>query len=275
MSDSELNGVPEDVYNARLIHREDLNGALSRFHVKLDDGSALDFEPGQYTTLGLIQRDENGAPVIGRRGPKLLRRAYSIASAPSATDAVTFYIVRVDDGALTPGLWQLQDGDRVFMDAKAKGTFTLKDVPRGVDMVFVGTGTGLAPFVSMIHQYRHDPPWRKLVLFDGVRLAEDLGYLQEMTELAANDPTITYVPCVTREPVGTSYDGPRGRVTEFLAPERFPEIAGFEMNAESCHVFLCGNPAMIEQVEDDLTDRGFTARDRKNPEGNLHFEKYW
>ncbi len=265
----------ESPYNATLLKREDIHEELALFHVALDGQTIPEFEPGQYTTLGLIQKDEQGKPVIGKRGPKLLRRAYSIASAPRDNQHLTFYIVRVEDGSLTPKLWDLEDGDPIFMDNRIKGTFTLQGVPADKNLVFVGTGTGLAPFISMIQQYRQDHRWQKAVLLDGCRVARDLGYLQPMTELAMADPNLAYLPTVTREPDDSTWDGLRGRVTALLRPEAFAQHAGFALDPERCHVFLCGNPAMIDQVEADLAPQGFTPRDRKNPEGNLHFERYW
>ena len=152
--------APPSPYNATLIEREDLNEALAIFKVRLDSGQELDFSPGQYTTLGLIDPDApppnpNSPASKKRKGPKLIRRAYSIASSPKLKSYLEFYIVRVDEGKLTPLLWKIKEGDPIFMDHKIKGKFTLAGIPDGKDLVMVGTGTGVAPFWSMLNTYRH------------------------------------------------------------------------------------------------------------------------
>jgi len=267
--------VLSDVYNAHLIQRRDFNESLSEFTIAFDEGGVPDFQCGQYTTLGVVEKDDNGEVVMGRRGPKLTRRAYSIASAPKNQDALTYYIVRVEDGALTPKLWDLKPGDGLFMDNRIKGTFTLESVPEGKNLALIGTGTGLAPFMSMIQEHRGTHLWNKVALFDGCRLAKDLGYFGELSRIAQEDPTITYLPTVTREPEDSDWKGLRGRITEHLKPSAFQELAGFDLNPETCHIFMCGNPAMIDQCEGLFTDLGFLVKDRKNPEGNVHFERYW
>lgn len=270
--------VLSDVYNAHLIERRDFNESLAEFKIAFDEGDVPGFQCGQYTTLGLVEKDENGEVVMGRRGPKLTRRAYSIASAPKNQDALTYYIVRVDDGALTPKLWDLKPGDGLFMDNRIKGHFTLESVSGGAEgknLVLIGTGTGLAPFMSMIQEHRGTHLWNKVALFDGCRLVKDLGYFGELSRIAQEDPTITYLPTVTREPEDSDWQGLRGRITAHLDPDAFRSLAGFELDPKTSHIFMCGNPAMIDQCEGQFTDLGFVVKDRKNPEGNVHFERYW
>ena len=279
--------MPTDPQNATLVERRDLHEDLAVFSVRYLDQDVPDFEPGQFATLGLPdptppdpdrprRPDRPGRPP---RGPKLIRRAYSIASPASQRDALDFYIVRVDQGKLTPSLWDLQPGDKLYMNPKIGGHFTLPPAEQthGKTLVMVGTGTGLAPFRSMYLTYRDDPQprWDRFVLFDGCRMARDLGYFQELTNLTENDPRFFYIPTVTREPQDTSWAGQRGRVNTLLQPQTFLTLTGVELDPDTCQVFLCGNPQMIDQVEADLTTRGFQTRDRKHPEGNLHFERYW
>lgn len=275
-------------YNATLKERVDLNESLALFRVMYDEAAVPDYEPGQYTTLGVIKPEDPNAPANPnspsaarkRKGPKLIRRAYSIASPSLNKDHIEFYIVRVDEGQLTPKLWQLQAGDPVFMDEKIKGHFTLEHLPEGDDapnLVMIGTGTGLAPYVAMLKQYQQAdvPRWKNLVLIDGCRLSKDLGYREELEGIAAADERIQYIPSVTREPEDSDYDGPRGRVTALLEPDVFKQHTGFELDPANCHVFLCGNPAMIEQVTEMLEARSFVTKDREHPDGNIHFERYW
>ena len=276
--------MPRDTHNATLVRRIDLHEELARFFFKYNDHEVPDFEPGQFATLGLpdpTPPDPNSPAARPGRGPKLIRRAYSVASAATEKGALEFYIVHVDDGKLTDPLWSLKEGDTLFMNPRLGGHFTLDGVPGpgdgrpGKKLVMVGTGTGLAPFRSMYLTYRDRSRWDKFVMLDGCRLARDLGYREDLEGFARADPNFVYLPTVTREPGDSEYEGHRGRVTDLLTPDGFAAAAGFELDPATCHVFLCGNPQMIDQVEADLVDRGFVVQDRKHPDGNLHFERYW
>ena len=96
-----------------------------------------------------------------------------------------------------------------------------------------------------------------------------------MEAFAAADPDFVYLPTVTREPDGSGWTGARGRVNALLEPDAFEKRVGVPLNAETCSVFLCGNPQMIDQMETSLGERGFVTKDRKNPDGTLVFERYW
>jgi ferredoxin--NADP+ reductase len=255
--------------NMTLLERVDLNDELAVFRV-LPDAGVPDFEPGQFVVIG-VPGDE-----LTKAGkPKMIRRAYSIASSPTLTDCLELYIVRVEGGELTPRLWQLEQGARLWVGPKVSGKFTLDDVPDGKVLVMVGTGTGTAPFRAMYQRYRDADRWRKLVLFDGCRLVRDLGYLDEFNHHAAHDPSLLYLPTVTREPDSTDWPGLRGRVTTYLEPDAFKKLTGEPLTPENCSVFLCGNPAMIDQIEASLTEIGFAVNNRECPDGTLHFERYW
>jgi len=272
--------MPDDhpQFNARLAERIDIHPQLARFRVAPDDGLLPEFTPGQFATVGLPHRPdpETGERPTDRKGNiKLVRRAYSIASPATTRDHLEFYIVEVDDGRLTHSLFHLHPGDRLHLGPKIAGHFTLDPVPTGKNLVMVGTGTGLAPFLSMYETYRNDNRWQNFVLMDGCRLAKDLGYLDRLNQYTADDPTFTYAPTVTREPEGSDYKGHRGRVNALLEPERFEKEFGFPLEPETCHVYLCGNPAMIDQVEADLVERGFVVENKEHPDGTLHFERYW
>ena len=273
-----LPDVPVSPYNATLLEREDLNEALAIFKVKLDSGDELDFEPGQYTTLGLVDpnaKPNPKSPASRRRGPKLIRRAYSIASSPKLRTHLEFYIVRVDEGKLTPLLWKIKRGDPLFMDNKIKGKFTLDSIPDGKDLVMVGTGTGMAPFWSMLNTFQGTGRWRKIIMLDGCRHAEDLGYYDKLTKIAEQDDSVVYLPTVTREPDDSPWQGLRGRVHGILEPDQFNKLTGVNLDPKQCHVLLCGSPQMIDQATENLEKLGFVTKDRDNPDGNIHFERYW
>ena len=271
--------MPKDPRNAVLVDRVDVHPGLATLGVRLKDGTAPAFVPGQYATLGVADAD-------GR----LVRRAYSVASAPDAAYArdgvLRFYVVRVEGGALTPSLFDLRAGDELFLSPRLGGHFVLHEADRARDVVMVATGTGTAPFRSMLLAEQDAPgsapggppagtPRGRRALLEGCRLAEDLGYLEELRAWAAADPGFAYLPTVTREPEGSAWDGRRGRVNALLEPAAFEAAAGFPLDPATTSVFLCGNPQMIDQAEAELTARGFTTRDRKHPRGNLVFERYW
>lgn len=264
-----------DLLNATLIYREDLNPSLSIFRVKPDSGQVADFIPGQFAMLGLPRPEapEDADKPAGR--VKLVRRAYSIASASTVRDYLEFVIVVVEGGRFTPLLWNLKPGDRIFMDKLITGKFTLDPVPPNRNLVMVCTGTGLAPFMSMYRTYCEQPRWRRYIVMSGARKIVDLAYRDELERAARTDATMTYLPSVTREPPEAPWTGLRGRVPTFLEPARYAELIGEPLSPETTSLFLCGNPDMINDVEKLLAGYGFSTYSKKNPQGNIYFERYW
>ncbi|MGB0767239.1 MAG: ferredoxin--NADP reductase [Phycisphaeraceae bacterium] len=279
----------QDPFNAKLVDKHLFHDTLGIFRIAYERGEPSDFEPGQFANLALMPTPEaieaqakaeaqGDAPKRRRPGRvKLVRRAYSIASPPSEKRWLEFYIVAVDEGALTPRVFDLAIGDRLFMDTKIKGHFTLKDVPDGKTLVAVATGTGLAPFLSMYKQYKDAPGrFEKFVFIHGVRVEEDLGYRDELEQIASEDPRVVYLPAVSRAPDDSPYPGYRGRVTGLFSDGTYASVTGSPLNPDTDHVFLCGNPAMIDQLEAELVVRdGFTVKSPRQKDGNLHFERYW
>jgi len=235
--------------------------------VRPDAGEVRAFEPGQYIAIGRVLGDEGGE---GR----LVQRTYSIGSSAKKRDAVELFIVRVDDGEFTSWLLRQRAGARVWLAPRAKGRFTLESFERGKDLVLVATGTGIAPYLSMYRTYRDDPPWRRVVIVNGVRYAADLGYRRDLMAEAARRDDLVYLPTVTREPADSDWTGLRGRVDTVLAPETYARLVGAPLAPQTCHVYLCGNPEMVDGMEVALSARGFRTHTARHP-GNLHVEKYW
>jgi len=266
-----------DPTNATLVERQDLNELLSIVRVRPDTGRVPEFTPGQFITLGLPRELPPEVPAARPKRPgriPLIKRAYSIASTPRETESYEVFVVLVADGKLTPALWTLNHGGRVWMDDQAKGEFTLAGVPPDKDLVMVSTGTGVAPFLSMLRAYRGTGHWRRLVMINGVRHVSDLGYRAELEAACRADPTIRYIPIVSREPAPAAWHGLRGHVQAVLDDAVYEKHVGAPLDPAECHVFLCGNPAMIDDVERLLQQRGFTTHARQTP-GNLHLERYW
>jgi ferredoxin/flavodoxin---NADP+ reductase len=266
-----------DPTNATLIERHDLNSTLSIVRVRPDSGRVPDFAPGQFITLGLPRpRPPEVAtlrPLRPGRTP-MTKRAYSISSPPHETESYELFVVLVTAGKLTPKLWTLNVGDRLWMDDQAKGEFTLAGVPDDRDLVMVSTGTGVAPFMSMLRTYRDQRRWRRLVMINGVRHPDDFGYRAELERICRQDSTIRYIPIVSRGSDDAAWPGLRGRVQTALDDAVYRAQVGTPLEPDRCHVFLCGNPAMIDDVEKLLQQRGFRTHTREAP-GDIHLERYW
>lgn len=268
--------MPEDPRNATIIEREDVNPALFIMKIRPDTGQVPDFLPGQYTSLGLPKPAEPGKEqrlLTSGRVP-MIRRPYSIASGSNTRDHMEFYITLVETGRFTPLLYKLGVGGRVWMDTRILGDFTLEGVPEGKDFVFVSTGTGLTPFLSMIRTHYGTKRWRRLAVINGCRYARDLGYRRWLEDIQQKDSTFTFLPIVTREPEGSDYRGLRGRVQSILNEDSFEGLVGWPLDPDECHVFLCGNPQMLDEAEVMLQQRGFKTHKRNDP-GNIHLERYW
>lgn len=219
------------------------------------------FEAGQFVRLALPA----GA------GEEPVARSYSMASAPG--EPAEFFVVLVEDGALTPRLLTFEPGERLWVDPRPAGVFTLRRVPAAATLWLVATGTGLGPYVSML---RTPEPWarfERLVLVHGVRRAEHLAYQDELTRRSAeHGGKLRYLPVVSREagPEGSLH----GRITNLLASGALEARAGEALTAERSQVLLCGNPAMVDEMRALLEARGL-RRNRPRAPGHITFERYW
>ncbi|MGE0479931.1 MAG: ferredoxin--NADP reductase [Phycisphaerae bacterium] len=275
--------MSETTLNATVVARHDYNEALAVFRIRPDSGTIPHFESGQFATIGLPREEttepitlKDGRVIPSKQRVRMIRRAYSIASSPKDREGLDLYIVLVETGKLTPALFKLQVGSRLWLDDQIKGEFTLESVPPGNNLVAVSTGTGLAPFVSMMRTFRGTGFWKRFIIVNGCRYARDLGYVDEFDRVCKEDPTVSFYPIVTREPEDSPYKGLRGRVTKLVDDEHWVPTTGLRLNPADTHVLLCGNPDMINDIQAALEKKGFTLYDKKsNPTGNIHFERYW
>jgi ferredoxin--NADP+ reductase len=244
------------------------------------DGWELpEFEPGQYAVLGLpgsAPRCQNSDPEDKPADPnKVIKRAYSIASSSLAREYLEFYIALVQSGALTPRLLALNVGDRVWLGRKITGIFTLESVPPDCHIIMIATGTGLAPYVSMMRTVLAQPTQRRFVVVHGARHSWDLGYAAEMISFKRLRSQFEYLPLVSRpeeEPV--PWRGLVGHCQDVWKDRHIDRLWGSRPKPEDTHVFLCGNPGMIEEMLSLLTSEGFRQHQRRSP-GQVHTEKYW
>lgn len=258
--------------NATVVSRIEVTPELIVLRIKPDAG-VPDFVPGQYLALGLpgsSPRPAHFPPEPVPQAPdKLIKRAYSIGSSPLEKEFFEFYLAIVPEGALTSRLVALKEGDRVFAAPKVTGTFNLEGVPDDHSLVLVATGTGLAPYTSMLRTPSTWTQGRQITLIHGVRYAKDLAYRSELEALAQHRADFNYLPMVTREE--GALDCRKGRVTTLFDVGNPHSLA---LDPARDHVFLCGNPAMIDDMEKSLTERGFKEHSKRCP-GNLHLERYW
>lgn len=259
-------------WNATVTRRRDVNERVKLLWITPDSGRVQPFEPGQFIQLGWPKPEDPAGPPPTR--VRWNKRSYSIASSPSEPGAYELCLALVDQGALTPRLFDLRAGERVWCDDAPKGHFTLERIPDGRHLVCVATGTGIAPFVSMLRRYRGTGRWRKLTILCGARASSDLAYHAELGSAASTDASVRYAAVLSREPAGSAWSGARGHVQAVLEDAAFRSVAGEALVPEETHVLLCGNPAMIDDVRPRLETRGFRLDTAKEP-GNLHYERYW
>jgi ferredoxin-NADP reductase len=242
--------------NATLVRRIDLTPAVARFIVRPDQGVPA-FAPGQYFALGLA--------LDGR----VLQRPYSAASRPGSGRYLEFLIRRVPGGRLTPVLWELGEGTRLRL-GRPKGLFGL-DRGERQSHLFVATGTGLAPALSMLGSLRASvdsamsTPWRAVVVH-GTSSIRELAYRDRLERWARADPRLAYVPVVSRpgHPANAGWNGATGRVDGLVGA--ICERHG--LDAAGTVAYVCGNPEAIDSVTRALMARGF-------PPGAIVTEQYW
>ncbi len=265
------------VLNATLTGRTELNPDLLILRV-VPDGELFDFEAGQYTVLGLpglSPRTAFSDPETEPAAPdRLLRRAYSISSSSREKEFLEFYVSLVRSGRLTPRLFALEEGDRIWLGAKAVGRFTLSEVDEKHDLLLISTGTGLAPYISMIRSAHRCGTGRKYYVLHGARYSWDLGYRSELEALDHGCGTFAYLPTVTRVDKDPTWKGHSGRIQQVMEDRALEECLGGPPDPEKLSVFVSGNPAMVEDVQQRFTAMGFRLHSRKEP-GNLHIERYW
>jgi len=250
--------------NATVVRRRDLHDGLFFLWIRPDAVPYRKFAPGQYVSIGRPE-PEGGRPIL---------RTYSIGSCAQQREELELFVVHVDDGAFSTWLRDCRPGVRLWLSPRAQGNFTLEGTGKDTNLVLVATGTGVAPYFSMYRTFRRKPRWRRVILINGARFANDLGYRNELEALAARDPDFIYLPLVTRERPDSGWSGLRGRVQSVLDSETFAALTGSDLDPRTCHVFLCGNPSMVDDVEKKLAAQGF-ERFTGQGTGSLHLEKYW
>ena len=236
--------------------------AYFSFTVTRDDG--FRFDNGQFVMIGLMV---NGKPLM---------RAYSIASA-NWEEHLEFFSIKVQDGPLTSRLQHIQPGDTLLIGRKPTGTLLISDLHPGRNLYLLGTGTGLAPWLSVIKDPETYERFDKVILTHGVRHAEDLAYRDYFEkELPQHEflgeairEKLLYYPAVSREAFPN-----HGRLTDLMASGAMMQTLGIEpLDAERDRAMICGSPQMLADFRALLDSRGFSAAPRIGTPGQYVFER--
>jgi ferredoxin--NADP+ reductase len=246
----------------RVTHVHHWNDNLFSFRTTRDP--AFRFESGHFVMLGL------------KVGDRPLLRAYSIAS-PHWQEHLEFLSIKVPNGPLTSRLQHLTVGDEVLVSRKPTGTLVLHDLKPGRHLYLLGTGTGLAPFMSIIQDPETYERFEKVVVAHGVRLVSDLAYTRFITgELLHHEllgesvrKQLLYYPTVTREPFAT-----RGRLTDHIADGSLSVQLGLPaLDPAQDRFMLCGSPAMLRDTRILLDARGFVVSPHTGEPGDYVVER--
>lgn len=244
--------------------------------VKPDGWKFPDFVAGQFVALGLppdAPRCSTSTEEFALPNPeKLIKRAYSIASS-STDDIIEFYITLVHSGQLTPRLFNLEIGDRVWMGPKAVGMFTLDEIDSDKNVILVATGTGVAPYMSMLRSNALSRKG-KIVVIHGAANSWDLGYSSELKLLASMFPNFSYHPTITephKEPSG--WNGDTRLIGDIWESGLVSKLTGNDPTPANSEIFLCGNPRMVDGMKEILHPLGFKDHKKKSP-GEIHAEEF-
>ena len=217
------------------------------------EGAQLNFQAGQFVRIAL--------DIDGQR----VARAFSFVNPPQDS-TLEFYGVIVPEGPLSPRLAKLRAGDSLYVAGNPAGFLVLREVPDAETLWLISTGTGLAPFLSIL---RTETPWQRfknVVVVHAVRHASELAYREVIEATRAR-----YVTFVSREASAGSLSG---RIPAAITDGRLENAAGIALEPGTSHVMLCGNPQMLKDVQAVLVARGMRKHRRRTP-GHITVESFW
>jgi len=235
-------GAEMQTFNARVSRIRSLTHDVREIELSLLEPRAIHFTPGQFVSFEIAREDGLSAT-----------RAYSIASPARRSGAIDLLLNRVPGGPGSEHLFGLHEGDVTTFKGPV-GSFTLRDGAR--DLLFVATGTGVAPFRSMLWSLAEAGSSRAVTLFWGLRAERDLYYQEELERLRSRLPRFSFTTTLSRPDAG--WHGPIGRVS--------PLIESRVVKVTNLDVFLCGNAAMIRDVREIIRNKGLCP---------IHTEEYY
>jgi ferredoxin--NADP+ reductase len=252
--------------NERVLDVKHWNDTLFSFRTTRDQG--LRFENGHFVMIGLPSGDNgSGKPLL---------RAYSIAS-PNYEEHLEFFSIKVANGPLTSRLQHLKPGDDIIVSRKPTGTLVLHDLKPGKNLYLLSTGTGLAPFLSIIRDPETYARFEKIVLVHGVRQVSDLAYHDYLAhELPRHEllgeqirEKLVYYPTATREPFRNN-----GRLTELVESGKLFEDLGLPpVSPAHDRAMICGSPGMLADTRRMLDARGLRPSPHTGVPGDYVFER--
>jgi len=244
---------------------------LFSFRITRDAGYR--FKPGQFARLGVYRDD-------GPKGPRYIWRAYSIVSA-DYDEFLEFYSIVVPDGDFTTRVAQLREGDEILIERLNYGFLTQDRFEGGKDLWLLSSGTGIAPFISILYDLNAWEQYERLILVHSVRNANELVYRDTIetfrthevfgAELAAQPGKLVYVPIVTRERVG---DALHARIPALISSGALEDRAGVRLDHQRSRIMICGNPDMVDDIRHHLQHQGYRVSRRGEP-GHMAVENYW
>lgn len=223
------------------------------FSLKTTRPDDFTFNNGEFVSIGL------------RPEGKLVARAYSIVST-NEDNYLEFLSIHVPEGPLTSRLTGISEGEPIWINNKSTGTLTLQHVSAGRNLYMLSTGTGLAPFISLIHDADLYQRFENVILVHTVRAIEELAYKQEIETIA--NPHLHYVPTVTREPFAITARG-----ADLFRSGELSSLLNLPVpDPERDRVMICGNPDMNKEMTEYLKQHGWTKTNHSGI-GNFTTEK--
>ena len=264
---------------------------LLSFKVTRPDG--FKFTAGQFVRLGIHGKDlqyfaqnhETKLTISETQGYEAqdkpidldgyVFRAYSVASSPY-DEFIEFFSVVIPEGEFTSKVNHIQVGDSLLLNTTPFGYLTLAryQLPLPNDLWLLATGTGLAPFLSILKTIDVWQQYQRIILVYSARTSQELAYQAEIGSIKSsygdNGAAFVFLPIVTRE---ADYAGEKARVPNLILSGKLTELVGQKLDKERSHVMLCGNPQMVEDTKEALKSIGLTMNRRG--EGNIAVENYW
>ena len=239
----------------KVVDNRRLNEYLTSLIIDVDIGG---YEAGQFVRIGLPDGDD------------VLARPYSLVNTPQEKH-LEVYFTLVEQGPLSPRLFELRSGDNILVADNPSGFLTVSEVPESRHLWMIATGTGIGPFLSILKSEAAWQQFEKIVLCYSVSYANEMAYREVIAGIRDNHgDQFRFVPVVTRE----SHEGALGsRVPALMQNGSLEQHAGITINAEDSHVMMCGSSAMITDVSAELMSRDMKKHRRRDP-GHFTTEKY-